>query len=85
GIVKRVAEITEGPEPSSGSLYLAISRLKERGLLEDAPSPADEGDGRRNFVRLTPLGRRVLQAETERLAGLVELSRRWSDASGDGG
>lgn len=77
GILKVVEEIQGGSgTPSSGSLYLAISRLEERGLLEEAPAPGD-GDGRRRYVALTPLGRRVLAAETERLGALVDLADRW--------
>ena len=34
-IIKRIKEMTEGrTAPSSGSLYLAMVRLEERGLLE---------------------------------------------------
>lgn len=77
GVVQEIGRITQGrDEPSSGSLYLAMSRLTERGLIEDTPRPEDDTDGRRRYFRLTPLGRRVLAAETERLSGLVELSRR---------
>lgn len=75
GVVKRIEEITEGRQsPSSGSLYLAMTRLEERGLIRDAPAP-DDTDARRRYYRLTPLGRRVLEAETSRLAELVDLAR----------
>lgn len=79
-IIRRIEEISGGKEvPSSGSLYMAMGRLEERGLLEDAPDQAD--DGRRRTFRITPLGRRVLAAETERLALLVELSRGWASGA----
>lgn len=82
-IVKRIRELTEGRDnPSSGSLYLALNRLVEDGLLESAEPPA-EADARRRYVRHTPLGRRVLAAETERLSTLVRTSRRRL-AAGDG-
>ena len=72
-IIKRIRELTGGAtNPSSGSLYLAMLRLDERGLLEEVPAPAEETDERRRFYRLTALGRKVLEAETTRLAGLVE-------------
>lgn len=75
GVIRRIEEIGDrGEVPSSGSLYLAMGRLEERGLIEDAPSPP-EADARRRYFRLTALGRRVLAAETERLARLVRLSR----------
>jgi DNA-binding PadR family transcriptional regulator len=76
GVIKRIREITGGDAPpSTGSLYLAISRLAERGLVEETAPPTDDGDARRRYYRLTPLGRRVLEAESERLAGLVEVAR----------
>lgn len=77
GVIRRIEELSEGREsPSSGSLYLAMSRLEKRGLLEDVPAPESETDTRRRYLRPTPLGRRVLAAETERMAGLVDVSRR---------
>ena len=60
-----------------GTLYGAISRLLEDGLLEeseDRPDPSMD-DTRRRYYRLTNLGGRVLAAETERLAELVRAAR----------
>ena len=85
-IIKRIGEMTEGrTAPSSGSLYLAMVRLDERGLLQEAPKPSSEDDARRRYYRLTPLGRRVLEAESQRLAGLVELARLAHALDGRGG
>ena len=76
-IIKRIGEITERrTAPSSGSLYLAMVRLEERRLLQEVPRPSGEKDARRRYYRLTPLGRRVLEAESQRLAGLIDLARR---------
>ena len=75
-IIKRIGEMTEGrTSPSSGSLYLAMVRLGESGLIEQVEAPAAETDARRRFYTLTSLGRRVLRAETERLSSLVDLAR----------
>ena len=75
-VIKRIEEMTSGATcPSSGSLYLAMGRLEERGLLEEVASPVEDADARRRYYRLTPLGRRVLEAESQRLAGLVEIAR----------
>ena len=76
-IVKRIEELS-GPRatPSSGSLYLAIARLEERGLIEESPAPDESVDQRRTY-RLTSLGRRVVRLETVRLAELVGLAKRW--------
>lgn len=74
-IIKRIHEITGGGvKPSSGSLYLAMLRLEERGLLEETARPASETDERRRYYRLTPFGRRVLEAESARLADLVKAA-----------
>lgn len=58
--------------PTTGGLYQALKRLREDGLVERAPKlEARASDSRRNYFRLTPLGRRVLAAEARRLEGLV--------------
>lgn len=76
GIIKDVEERTEGRlELEAGTLYAAIKRLRDDGLLAEAEAPAD-ADARRRYYGLTPLGRRVLRAESERLADLVAMARR---------
>ena len=60
-----------------GTLYGAISRLLEDGIVaesEERPDP-EMDDTRRRYYRLTQLGGRVLTAETERLADLVKAAR----------
>jgi len=56
-----------------GTLYRAISRLLEDGLIvEMSERPAaDEDDERRRYYALTVLGRRVAAAEAARMAELV--------------
>jgi DNA-binding PadR family transcriptional regulator len=61
-----------------GTLYGAIKRLKEGGVIEEsgertAPEADDE---RRRYYRLTGFGGEVLAAEVERLDGLVRAARR---------
>ena len=82
-IVKRIEELS-GPRavPSSGSLYLAIGRLEERGLIEEAPPDAGDATDRKRLYRLTPLGKRVLALETARLAELVGLAKQWLGPGG---
>jgi len=36
---------------------------------------ADDDDERRRYYRLTPMGKRLLEAETNRMADLVALAR----------
>lgn len=83
-IIKRIRAMTsDGTNPSSGSLYLAMVRLEERGLLEVTDAPAGEGDDeRRRYYRLTPFGRSVLEAESARLESLVELAGKWGVLGG---
>ena len=77
GIIKRIGELTEGrSRPSSGSLYLSMVKLEERTLITDAPTrPDDDDDSRRRYYTLTPLGTRILEAETSRLSRLVGHAR----------
>jgi DNA-binding PadR family transcriptional regulator len=55
------------------TLYCSLKRLIEAGLIEESDErPAPElDDARRRYYRLTALGRRVLDAESERLQDLV--------------
>lgn len=74
---KEIEHRTEGRlSPTTGGLYQALKRLREGGLVERAPAlEARASDSRRNYFKLTPLGRRVLEAEARRLAGLVARAR----------
>lgn len=78
GIGKTMEERSEGRlNPTTGSLYQALRRLSEEGLIEDAPEAAEtSSDQRRIYFRLTALGRRVAAAEARRLRNLVALARR---------
>jgi DNA-binding PadR family transcriptional regulator len=61
-----------------GTLYGAIKRLKEGGVIEESgqrPDP-EADDERRRYYRLTGFGGEVLAAEVERLEGLVRAARR---------
>jgi DNA-binding PadR family transcriptional regulator len=74
GIAKDVAARTaEAVHLGPGTLYGTLTRLAASGLV--AERPARPGDERRRFYRLTPLGRRVAEAEARRLADLVTLAR----------
>ena len=71
GIMKEVERESGGEvRLEIGSLYRLLGRLLDDGLLEEA-----DGDERRRYYRISRLGRRVLRAEAERLAGLVDLVR----------
>ena len=61
----------------AGSLYRALNRLLEDGLVEELderPDPAID-DERRRYYRLTPRGRKAAAAEAERLEAQVRSAR----------
>jgi DNA-binding PadR family transcriptional regulator len=78
GIILDVEQRTGGRlRLAPGTLYGAINRLRENGWIEETeerPDPALD-DQRRRYYRLTDLGRRVAQAEAERLAELVQIAQ----------
>ena len=57
------------------TLYGSLKRLIEEGLIaESGERPAAEfDDARRRYYKLTPLGERVLDLESERLKELVRV------------
>ena len=60
-----------------GSLYRVLARLIATGLIADVVRRAADGqEAKRRYYRLTPLGRRVAEAETARLQAIVRLARR---------
>ncbi len=66
-----------GRAPNAGTLYRAVARLVDAGLIEemaDAPDP-DDDDARRRYYRLTALGRAVAAAEAGRLEAAVAAAR----------
>jgi DNA-binding PadR family transcriptional regulator len=61
-----------------GTLYTTIKRLLENELIRETQSPAnaDSSDERRRYYAITPLGRRVVRAELERLQGVIDQAAR---------
>src|SRR5687768_9147439 len=55
----------------AGNLYRHVRALEDAALVMDAPAPRAQTDERRIYYRLTPLGKRVLSAELQRLRSLV--------------
>jgi len=78
GIMQEVLQRTSGKVRLwPATLYGSIKRLIEAELIEEsAERPAPElDDARRRYYRLTPFGRRVLDAECDRLQELVRMIR----------
>jgi DNA-binding PadR family transcriptional regulator len=60
-----------------GTLYRALSRLLEQGLIEELDErPSGRTDERRRFYRLTKLGQAVARAEVDRLSTQIAAARR---------
>jgi DNA-binding PadR family transcriptional regulator len=76
-IRKAVEQQTDGDmRLGPGTLYAAIRRLEDQGLIEESPwrPDADLDDPRRRYYRLTKSGRAALEAETERLHATVKAA-----------
>ena len=74
GIMQDVAARTDNKTRlSPGTLYGSIRKMLEQGLIQESEERPDPelDDERRRYYRITPFGRRVAGAETERLAKLV--------------
>jgi DNA-binding PadR family transcriptional regulator len=62
---------------SAGTLYTAIRRMLEQGLIEELRVSPDPGssDERRRYYRVTRLGRDVALAEAKRFSELLDQAR----------
>lgn len=78
GIILEVEERSGGEvRLGPGTLYGALRRLREGGLIEESderPDP-DLDDERRRYYRLTDLGAKALGAEVARLESAVRAAR----------
>jgi DNA-binding PadR family transcriptional regulator len=78
GIMQAVEAETRGQmQIRTGSLYGAIQRMMEAGLIEETNERPDPelDDERRRYYGLTNLGRRVLAAEAARIAQAMTVIR----------
>lgn len=62
--------------PGTGSLYAALQRLLDEGLIVDVPVRRSEGDdSRRKYFRITTAGRAAARAEAQRMARVLDVAR----------
>ncbi len=77
GIIQDIEARGETSVPDVGTMYRALARMVENGLIEAAarrPAP-DAADERRNYYRVTEAGRRAARAEARRLQLLTRAAR----------
>jgi len=77
GIIQDIEARGETSVPDVGTLYRALARMVESGLIEATdrrPAP-DVDDERRNYYRITDAGLRVARAEARRLGALMRAAR----------
>lgn len=73
GIVQAIAERSAGGvRLAPGNLYPVLDRMIQAGLIREAGRRSRAGDDRRRrYYAITPLGRRIAEAEAERLRAMV--------------
>jgi DNA-binding PadR family transcriptional regulator len=74
---REIARRTDGRITlGAGVLYGSIGKMLAHGLIEESDDRPDPhlDDERRRYYRVTPLGRRVAQAEAARMRELVHLA-----------
>ena len=58
-----------------GTLYSTLNRMLDDGLIQEATERPEDDDRRRRYYHLTDFGRRVVAAEAERMAVLLNVAR----------
>jgi DNA-binding PadR family transcriptional regulator len=72
---REILERTKGKlNLAAGALYGSINKMLDLGLIEESDDRPDPhlDDERRRYYRITPLGKRAVEAEALRMRELVE-------------
>ena len=77
GIIRDIEARGEAAVPDVGTMYRALGRMVELGLIEPSARRAapDVSDERRNYYRITGAGVRAARAEARRLEALTRAAR----------
>ncbi len=76
GIIRDIEARGDSSPPDLGTMYRALARMVEAGLIEAAGRRAeDDGEERRNNYRITNTGVRVARAEARRLETMMQAAR----------
>lgn len=80
GIIRRAHELTDGRvRLAAGTLYTALDRLRDTGLVDIDHEEIVDGRARR-YYRLTGAGREALRTEARRMARAAKLVLRHARA-----
>lgn len=75
-IIQDIAARTEGEvRLTASTLYAAIQRMLDAGLIDEVEAPQQSGGAPRRCYRIARNGRRVAREEAERLARAVAMAR----------
>jgi len=77
-IMQAVGAMTGGREAIlPGTLYAALARMVDEGLVEESEPRRDDASGGppRRYYKRTAFGRAVARAESERLRALLDVAR----------
>ena len=76
GIAEQIEGFTGGRMSlGPGTLYGAMKRLLDLGLIDEADRGGDADDPRRRYYTLTAAGRRALERETRDLEKVLRVAR----------
>jgi DNA-binding PadR family transcriptional regulator len=75
GIIQDIEARGETAVPDVGTMYRALARMVESGLIQGVSAGRETGDERRNYYRITDRGLRVAKAEALRLQALTRAAR----------
>jgi|SRR5687767_7244773 len=76
-LMQEIEAQTDGAlRPGTGSLYAALERLLDEGLVIESPrQPLAGEDARRKYFRVTAAGRTAARAEAERMVRVLKEAR----------
>ena len=75
-IIQDVAQRTNNEvRLTASTLYAAVKRLLDQGLLDEVRSRARDDDPRRRYYHLTPAGRKAARDEALRLERVAAMAR----------
>ena len=86
GVIRSVRERSGGCiRLETGPFYRHLRKLMDGNLVQESDDrPLDDDSRRGAYYRLTPLGRRVAEAESRRLRVLLSLSEELGMAAEEG-